>query len=177
MSQFPQYPGGPQPGGPQPGGPQQGGPQQGQPQPVSGQANPWGIPAQQHGSIDPETGRPWPTDRCMVTVGFYVLSRCGAPAQSVCQRCGRGMCAAHTVAQPARSLCQACDAETGTTVPDPRDPTWAARYRRRYRTDASQRFRDDRLMWSFDRYDRHYVSPSYSTYDDWDDHDHDIYDS
>lgn len=147
-------------------------------QPVPGRSNPWGPPAQDQGSVDPGTGRAWPTDRCMVTVGFYVLERCGRPAQGACPQCGRGVCPVHLARGPQGvPVCQACAAEADQRAPAATDADWAARYRRRYREGASRRFGDDRMAYSFNRYDQHYVGSSTHTH--WDDHDHDadIYDS
>lgn len=148
-------------------------------QPIPGQSNPWGPPAQQSGSLDPETGMAWPTDRCMVTVGFYTLGRCGATAAGVCSSCGRGVCGAHIFQVGGRPVCLACRAESSREAGDPLyDNNWATRYRRQYREGAARRYNDDRLFWSFNHYDTHYVS--HRTYDDdWNDYDHDVdmYDS
>lgn len=129
--------------------------------------------------LDPQTGQPWPTDRCMVTVGFYVLGRCGSRADSVCPRCGRGMCGLHSMRTPAGELCLTCETEERNFLPDSGlDPNWAARCRRRYRENAGQRFNDRRVFWSFNTYDTYYSGPGMGAdIDDDFDNDYDMFDS
>lgn len=127
----------------------------------------------------PDQAAAQPSERCGVTLGFYLLTPCGAPAIGTCPRCGRGMCAEHAVEGVTGRWCQNCMAELATAETEsPLDPSWAARYRRRYRSGAASRFHDDRLAWSFDRYDTYYTDPGMAAADDWDSDDpHDIFDS
>lgn len=127
----------------------------------------------------PEQPAAQPVDRCGVTLGFYLLTPCGAPAVETCPRCGRGMCAEHAVEGVTGRWCQNCMAELASPADDsPLDPTWAARYSRRYRGEAASRFHDDRLAWHFDRYDTYYTNPGMGAGDDWGNDDpHDIFDS
>ena len=85
---------------------------------------------------------------CGVTVGFFVLRRCGSPAVSGCVQCRRPLCPAHVADG---GLCPECAAARGYRT---HPAAGAAHYRRTFYSHTSGTYHDSRFYRSLDDYDR-----------------------
>ena len=93
---------------------------------------------------------------CQVTVGFFVLTPCGAPAAGACVRCTRTICTDHGTTLPgdAGPACPECAAAARGATGDLEDELWEVMYRRGFYWEASERTGDDSWWTDFDSYDR-----------------------
>jgi hypothetical protein len=107
-----------------------------------------------------------PMTRCTVTIGFFVLGRCGQAAVTSCPQCARPVCAEHAYQD---GLCPECGAAHGRGTRDPHQPSWTRGYRREYYQRSSQTYSDTYWYSSFDEYDRGAFNPGddYSHGGDW----------
>ena len=89
---------------------------------------------------------------CCVTVGFFVLSRCGNPAVTGCAQCRRPLCSAHVADG---GLCPECAVSRGYGTHPTASPATVSAYRRRaFYASSSRHYGDSDWYGSLDEYDR-----------------------